>query len=105
MADYERMRNPQHSSERNCEVEMHQVEENPSPVDVLQGALDHKTEYDPETGEMIEKAISEEANGMPNINDKDSRKKSKKCFKAKGSVRNSRSCDLPNSEIDIEEDL
>ena len=105
MSDYERMKKPQHRSEWNCEVEMHQVEESPSPIDVLKCTLDQKTEYDPKTGEVIERAIPEKANRMPAVAGEDSHKKSKRSFKAKGSTSHPRSCDLQNNEIDIDEDL
>ena len=86
---------------------MHQVEENPSPVDVLQGALDHKTEYDPETGEVIENASCEKENEITSRAGagKVGQKKSKRSFKAKGSERHLHSGDLQNDEIDIDEDI
>ena len=105
MADYERMKKFQHRSEWNNETEMQQVDERPSPVDVLKGALDQKAEYDPETGEVIKKVNSKKANKMPDVTGKDTNKISKKSFKAKGSTNRAHLSELQNDEIEIDEDI
>ena len=107
MADYERMKNPQHSSERNCEVEMHQFEESSLTENAPKRKNDQQTEYDSETGEVIENASCEKENEITSRAGagKVGQKKSKRSFKAKGSERHLHSGDLQNDEIDIDEDI
>ncbi len=105
MSEYERMKKPQFRSEWNNEAEIEQFEDSSLRDKALRGKSDQQTEYDPETGEVIEKADSEKINGMPNITGEESHKKPKRSFKAKGSESHSHSSDLQNDEIDIDEDI
>lgn len=107
MADYERMKKPQHSSEWNNGAEMHQFEESSLTENAPKRKNDQQTEYDSETGEVIENASCEKENEITSRAGagKFGQKKSKRSFKAKGSERHLHSGDLQNDEIDIDEDI